>query len=627
MQPTRHRIAQYGEGTRRVRLLPPLLILALCLQLVLHACAGPPQPKWPSAAWIQVVQNAVQKHQIASLQPYTDGPPAQTLAWLSRGPTRTWNVQLLVPANRQPLPPFIVFSCWHTCQSDGDHVHTLLETPQGWKIGPEVKEDDSGGYQICDHCLTVRLLPETHSVLCSDKARVEAIWPKLRPYCLFRLSPDYTITRFSIEGMPVPFSRAGSVVAFIPPHAPPFTIDIAYSGAPDHQDGDYVLPNEAVIDSYWYPQIARLPATSTIQVTAPPAWTSIATGDLQSTVHHPDGSTTLTFYNRIPVCYFTVDMGRYHIYTRTARGIRLAVYLLDADAPLAQRALNLLEQALFFYSERFAPFPYHQYTVVETDGPFDGALEAYSFATFEHGTILDLLPHELAHTWWGGLQPCTYLHSMWDEAFADYSANLFQRICLPKTIPSQDGDSLHSSWGDRFQMAPVASVFDTTDPVQCDIGYTKGSLVLKVLEDELGLPTMLACLRAFLAERTAGKPAEWGDFQRAVSRITGRNYTAFFQEWLYRAGLPVLQLQGIQLLQAADGYKVTGCIVQKAPIYHLHVLIQLTTWDHDIYKKKIEIVQKNTFFILRTTSKPQRIVLDPENTLPLATAQGTFWRF
>ncbi|CCW34852.1 aminopeptidase N [Chthonomonas calidirosea] len=621
MQPIRHLIARYGEKIRGAQPFAPLLIVALCLQLASRTCAA------PTSQWITFVQRAIQTHQIAFLQAYTDGSPAKILPWLNRGPTRTWNVQLLTLPNRQSMPSFIVFSCWHTCQSDGDHVHALIETPQGWKIGPEVKEDDSGGYQICNHQLTVRLQPKTHSVLFSDRASVQAIFPKPRPYCLFRLSPDYTITRFSIEGMPVPFHRAGSVVAFIPPHMPPFTMDIAYAGAPDHQDGDYVLPNEAVIDSYWYPQIARLPATSTVQVTAPPAWTPISTGDLQSTIHHPDGSTTLTFYNPIPVCYLTVDMGRYHVYTRTVQGLRLAVYLLDDDASLAQRALNLLQQVLFFYSDHFAPFPYHQYTVVETDGPFDGALEAYSFATFEHGTLLDLLPHELAHTWWGGLQPCTYLHSMWDEAFADYSALLFQRIGGPQAVTLPNDTSLQTTGEERFQMYPVASVFDTTDPVQCDIGYTKGSMVLRVLEEELGLPTMLACLRAFLAERTAGKPAEWSDFQRAVNRITGRNYAVFFQEWLYRAGLPVLQLQDVRLLSRADGYEVTGYIVQKDPIYHLHLPVQLTMLNHDVYRKKIEIDQKSTFFILKTTVKPQYMVIDPDHMIPLATHQDTFWRF
>src|SRR5205814_1396198 len=135
-----------------------------------------------------------------------------------------------------------------------------------------------------------------------------------------------------------------------------------------------------------------------------------------------EGTSTTTWRNSIPTSYFTLDMGRYRISTRVWHNHTLAVYLMDSKRQssdtFARDCLDTLQNSLDFYEQNFGVYPYSRFTVVETKGPFEGALEAYSFATFGPQTLPQFIPHELSHTWWGGLIPCTYTHSMWNEAFA-----------------------------------------------------------------------------------------------------------------------------------------------------------------------------------------------------------------
>lgn len=604
---------------------PLLFLLLLKATLPFHAqVIAPPQT---SNAWLQIVTQAVNNHELAPLQPYTSEAPSTIFTWLERSTSPSWQAKLLSIPQLPKAPRFIVFTAWHTCQSEGDHVHILIPTPQGWKIGPEWREDVTGGYQVKNHLLSVSVQPSTHTVFCKDQATIAQLNPSPLPFCLMRLSPDFRISRFQINGQAVPFHRAGSVVAFVPPHLSSFCVDTAYSGRLNHANGDYVLTSEAVINTNWYPQIARLPATATFRVTAPPGWLPIAPGNLVDVLKNADGSLTRVFQNDVPVSYFTVAMGPYQRYITEHQGIHLAVYLLHYYPSLPDRCLNLLKTAIEFYSSHFAPFPYKRYTLVETDGPFDGALEAYSFATFEKGTMADLLPHELAHTWWGGLLPCTYLHSMWDEAFADYSAELFQRECLHK-LPSWQPSEGHKFWGHQFDALSVAECKDTTDPQQCDIGYTKGCLVLRALEAEIGLSKMYTCLQTFLAHRTRGSLSEWKDFENVVAEVTGKDFSTFFQEWLLRRGLPQLQFTHVRLYQSGSHYIIRGYLTQTAPYYHLRVPLQVrTTSTAHSFIQYVVTNSLNTPFAITLPEQPSLLLLDPANTIPLGSSDCAIWRF
>ena len=127
-------------------------------------------------------------------------------------------------------------------------------------------------------------------------------------------------------------------------------------GAVNHHGSDYIRSNEATLNSYWYPHIARLPVTATVTAVTPPDWIALGQGELVKTSRDADRVQTVTYRNDIPVCYYTLDMGRYIVTTRQAEGRTLSAYLLSRDSSRANRALDQLQKLSPFMSRLSARF-------------------------------------------------------------------------------------------------------------------------------------------------------------------------------------------------------------------------------------------------------------------------------
>src|SRR5207249_1402250 len=152
--------------------------------------------------------------------------------------------------------------------------------------------------------------------------------------------------------------------------------------------------------------------------------------------------------------------------SRMAGKRKLSVYELRSVEGRAQKALDSLEKCLNYFEKSFGPYPYTHYELVETVMPFGGALEAYSFSTYSRGAF-GAVVHEVAHTWWGGIVPCPYTKTMWNESFASYSDGLFYRQTGEKkreralTGQHQDPQRGRSAIG-RYPV-PIADAFDTSN--------------------------------------------------------------------------------------------------------------------------------------------------------------------
>jgi aminopeptidase N len=405
---------------------------------------------------------------------------------------------------------------------------------------------------------------------------------------------------------------------------------LQYGGHLDNRESDFIHTAEAVLCSYWYPHIARLPARTTVTFTTPPGWKGLAQGELVGETHSPDGATTSTWRNEVPNCFFTLDIGRYTIANRTFKNRTLSVYQLKPNSVMAQACLDTLAAAIDYYERTFAAFPYSRYAIVETQAAFPGALEAYSFATFGPNTLPELIPHELAHTWWGGMIPCTYTHSMWDEAFAEYSDDLFSHA---RRAPASNVSSLYPASIDlleerrkkaaSYAILPVSQAFDTEDDRQIAVGYDKGRQVLKVLEAQLGQPLMLRCMRRFFAEHPKGEAADWPEFEAAVEKETRTDFRWFFAEWIERKGLPVLTLAHTTFQREGDGYLVETDVLQEGSPYRLRLPILLETAGRPALLIAKEVDGASTHLSFHVAAVPTRLRLDPAGEVPFAPPLGS----
>ena len=181
-----------------------------------------------------------------------------TEGWAAKINTKWAADGIAVPHNEGEAPSYLaVFHTWHTCEADADHIYKLEHTPEGWKIGAEIPETDTGGLRIRDHDLTVSTDVAQKMVDITDKVKLERSGNGAS-FGLMRLSEDFTVSKITLEGGPdaaVPYTEAGGVVAFLPPAGNSFTLSMRYAGTVDHADGDFLHRDEVTLSSYWYPVI------------------------------------------------------------------------------------------------------------------------------------------------------------------------------------------------------------------------------------------------------------------------------------------------------------------------------------------------------------------------------------
>ena len=519
-----------------------------------------------------------------------------------------WAVrQMLLPGTETMM---ITISRYQPCESAGDHLYYLDQTNAGPHIGKEVVETDTGGWRVRSHRLDVHFDTQNSSADISDHITIEKFGDAL-PAVVLRLNNIYRVSSVKKAGIPVSYTQAGGFLSIQSSTDTKTAFDIIYQAELNDTREDFVSPNEAALTTYWYPHIARLPVTAEVSMTVPDDWTAIAQGEATSRLEHGQEVTT-TWKNNLPVCYLIVAAGKYSISSAYYGKIRVSVYLLSPDKQKAQQALSSAVESIRWFSENFTPFPYSRYAVVEST-TFPAALECYSFTLMNRSSISIAIPHEVSHTWWGGILPNSYTHTLWNESFAEYSDGLFQRQTGQTGLKDFTANSLSSEMRSFLSKVSLDNAKDSMDPVDAIIGYGKGGQVLYTLEKMLGSDKMLRCIRQFLSMRIPGEEIGWKEFETAVENVAGKEWRAFFPPWMERTDLPELHLSGIKLQKQGSSWQVSGMILVKVVPYWLSVPLIVKSGESQL-QTMVMVKGKETPFMMTIPFVPREILLDPSHT-------------
>ena len=415
-----------------------------------------------------------------------------------------------------------------------------------FKVAPNgkleyVPEWDNAGMILDHHNFDVRFdLPKSILIASDD---IQCHWEG-RPgkHFFFRISPTYTV-RSMVDDLnhPVPYKQAGGIVAVVPR-----TTKLRFHV---HYDGNNLMPGftgrfgpkEATLSgSVWYLTIAREPATYDITMHSPANWTAIAQGNMLSSA--VIGNERITkYHNDLPVVWFSASEGPYKTVVDNIGGREYAT-MSQTVPPNLMHVQNVLDaEVVDFYSSHFVPYPFKRWTAVESQqfygGP--GALEAYSFATYPGGESAFQDSHEPSHTWWGGILNNNYLRSLWNESFAVFCQGLFAR-----NRPIGNQEEMRRAYVSQqfpnpmYNTAPLSLSGDDIGPAAAALGYGKGADVLQMLEDEIGTASMVQCMKEWIRNNPSRHIGRWEDFEKVVDRVTGKDYTWFFDEWVRRPGFP-----------------------------------------------------------------------------------------
>ncbi|RYZ19764.1 MAG: M1 family peptidase [Chitinophagaceae bacterium] len=293
-------------------------------------------------------------------------------------------------------------------------------------------------------------------------------------------------------------------------------------------------------------------------------------------------------------------------------GVPVSAWVYPQDSTKGFYDYALAPSIVKFFSDYIAPFPYQKLANVQSKTIFGGMENASAIFYAEESVTgdrkwEDVIAHEIAHQWFGDMaSEKSFAHLWLSEGFATYMTNLyFERKYGVDTLRKRlIADRRQVS---EFAKSSKSAVVDSTSNLMSLLNansYQKGGWVLHMLRRQVGDTAFRKIIQTYY-ERYKGKNAETGDLERIASEVSGENMAWFFNQWLYRPGVPVLSST---LKKEGDKMKLE--IRQEGELYRFPLEIEVEFLDGNVSLYTIPVSERVTEFKIKN-SKVRRVTRDP----------------
>ncbi|TFG50767.1 MAG: hypothetical protein E4H38_02990 [Gemmatimonadales bacterium] len=308
---------------------------------------------------------------------------------------------------------------------------------------------------------------------------------------------------------------------------------------------------EAMDNHLWFPtyDFPNDKATWEMVVTVPSGYTAVSNGALKSDRTSREGSRTMTWRQEKPATTYLASIVVAPL-ARLAdrwRGRPVEYYVYREDSARARALFEVTPDMIEVFSRLTGvdyPWPrYAQTTVAD----FFGGMENVGATTLvdwipTRAAYADrpwyrhiLIPHELAHQWFGDYVTTANWANMWlNEGFAEFMPGQYwgRRLGVHAMEEYYLDEYEQFMQIDARRRMPLASLGSNNI-------YPKGALVLRMLQQYLGEARFWLGVRRYLADH-AFDVATSDDLRQAFRAATGENLDWFWEQWVYRAGYPHL---------------------------------------------------------------------------------------
>jgi len=402
---------------------------------------------------------------------------------------------------------------------------------------------------------------------------------------------------------------------------------------------------EAEEARHWFPSFdfPSDKATSEEYLTVDKGETVVGNGEFLGKVENADGTETWHYKMPVPHSTYLVSfvIGNYLKVEDRYRDIPLSFYVYPEMEATARHAFGDTKRMIGVYEELTGvPFPYNKYDqTIVAEFQF-GGMENITATTmadteifladvdlFREGIVVDLVSHELAHSWFGDLVTCRNWAELWlNEGFATYMEAAYRekvngRDDYINAIKSDVKEFLlddvvnQNRYGLFNQTAgDTGSLFDSAG-----VTYHKGGAVLHTLREQVGNDNFWRALNVYL-NRFKYANVESTDLRKVMEEVSGQDLAWFFDQWVYGIGAPHLDVR--QAYSPRTGkLRLTVTQTQKPATdvpaaFRLPMDVEITT-SKGTTTQKIDITKRVETFTLKVAARPTEMKLDPEDKLPI----------
>jgi aminopeptidase N len=421
-------------------------------------------------------------------------------------------------------------------------------------------------------------------------------------------------------------------------------VDIAidYSGHPvtgliigDNKHGDRTWfsdnwPNKA---RHWLPTVDHIAdkATSEFIVTAPQRVQVVSNGLLLEQSGAGDGKRVTHWRQSVPISPWLYVLGAAEFAVQfvdefDGKSIQTWVYRQDREHGFYDFAVPT-RAALEFYSSYVGPFEYEKLANIQSNS-VGGGMEAASAILYGDDSVTGqrtdrwqtVIVHEVAHQWFGNSVTEASWDDVWlSEGFATYFAFLFFEHAYGKEVFNSKmlgaKDRVLEFHIEQPDYRIVHENLDDMSKVTSRQTYNKGAWVLHMLRHKLGDERWWRGIQAYY-RKYRNALATTVQFRREMEQVCQCSLDAFFEQWLYRGGIPVLD--GSWSYEAEDNTVAIRLDQVQDDSYLFDLDIDIGVYEAGGQAPVIHRLRmkgRAAGMTISVTEKPARVVLDPQHVL------------
>lgn len=395
---------------------------------------------------------------------------------------------------------------------------------------------------------------------------------------------------------------------------------------------------------HWFPSFdfPSDKATTEQYITAEKGETVVGNGELLEKIENSDGTETWHYKMPVPLPVYLVSfvVGKYVKVEDKYKTIPLGYYVYPGREQTARNAYSDTPAMIKLFEERTGvDFPYNKYDQTVVAGFQFGGMENITATTmadtfifladteFGRGEVLDLVSHELAHSWFGNLVTCRNWAELWlNEGFATYMEAVFRehrygREDYLRKVRTDAGEFIIDDTINRkrhplynLRADKVSELFDNASTT-----YHKGGAVLHTLREQTGAQAFWRGVNTYLSRHKFGS-VESTDLRRAMEEASGQDLGWFFDQWVYSGGLPKLTIRQIYNARAKTLTLVTMQTQKPDAITPAVFRVPLDVVINNLGTErveKIEVTKRRQLFTFKVGAKPDALSVDPELKIPL----------
>ncbi len=290
-------------------------------------------------------------------------------------------------------------------------------------------------------------------------------------------------------------------------------------------------------------------------------------------------------------------------------------------------------RALEWLSTKFGRYPYPQLTI--THGLLGGGME-YPMLVMNASESEGLILHEVGHIYFFGIFGNNEQKEAWlDEGFTSFQTawymetrygawgydrekRLKNATWLARHRPAQTNNESNRGWAQQYMNSgfnePISKyAYQYDNGVGYGVNaYTKGSIFFEMLRYIVGAETFERICKEYF-NRWALKHVNEARFRQVCEEVSGMDLGWFFQQWLHETKTVDYRLGQVQSEQVANGEWQTIVEIKRNDAGLMPVEVELEFAEGAKAQQRWEGKEAQGTITFASTSKPQRVVLDPQD--------------